>query len=354
MVTTAIFLGAGASKADNAPLQADLFKEYFSLSANELRQNPPNMNEYINSFFKDFFNIDINNIEKVNFPTFEEVLGMLDLAEIRKETFRKYQLENSFGVNNNIRLLRLYFTLLMARVIEVKLRQSNNLHVRLVRELDRKNLLTNTCFVSTNYDILIDNALSQLYPRKKLDYGIDFINFHEKNEWKKPNKSGTKLIKLHGSLNWLLCPTCNHVRLTQYQKGIMHLLNDEDLAKCDKCNTIRIPIIVPPTFYKDMSNVFLGSVWNKAEFHLSTIKHIIFCGYSFPDADIHIKYLLKRIQTNRTHQNIKITVVNQYEGKSEYECEYERIRYSRFLGVTINYTEYGFKDLATNPLSFWE
>lgn len=29
-MNTVIFLGAGASKADNAPLQKDLFKEYFS------------------------------------------------------------------------------------------------------------------------------------------------------------------------------------------------------------------------------------------------------------------------------------------------------------------------------------
>ena len=30
MVDIAIFLGAGASKADGAPLQGELFKEYFS------------------------------------------------------------------------------------------------------------------------------------------------------------------------------------------------------------------------------------------------------------------------------------------------------------------------------------
>jgi hypothetical protein len=30
MVHTAIFLGAGASKAEGAPLQGELFREYFS------------------------------------------------------------------------------------------------------------------------------------------------------------------------------------------------------------------------------------------------------------------------------------------------------------------------------------
>ena len=30
MVDTAIFLGAGASKAEGAPLQGELFREYFS------------------------------------------------------------------------------------------------------------------------------------------------------------------------------------------------------------------------------------------------------------------------------------------------------------------------------------
>jgi hypothetical protein len=48
-----------------------------------------------------------------------------------------------------------------------------------------------------------------------------------------------------------------------------------------------------------LNNAFLSAIWNRTDVALCKIKHIIFCGYSFPDADLHIKYLLKRVQTNR-------------------------------------------------------
>lgn len=42
------------------------------------------------------FNIDIINdgIDKISFPTFEEVLGLIDLAEQRRESFKNFGLEN--------------------------------------------------------------------------------------------------------------------------------------------------------------------------------------------------------------------------------------------------------------------
>lgn len=355
MIKTAIFLGAGASKADKAPIQSELFNDYFNIPSHVLNRNPQGMNEEIKSFFMDIFNINVDKHDKKEYPTFEEVLGMIDLAELRNESFRNYQLENSFGFNERIRKMRLYFVLLMARVLDYKLRQTNHVHEKLVQQLDRLDLLSNTCFISTNYDILIDNALSNLYRsnygKKELDYSIDFTNFDKPNDWKRPSVDAIKLLKLHGSLNWLYCPSCSSVTLTQYEKGIMSLLEDRHQAKCDNCNTIRMPIIVPPTFYKDMSNIFLSSVWNKAEKYLSQVDHIVFCGYSLPDADIHIKYLLKRIQTNR-NGNLRITVLNHFSGKSFTYMNEEIRRYLKFFGVQVEYLPFGFEDFAENPQKF--
>ncbi len=110
------------------------------------------------------------------------------------------------------------------------------------------------------------------------------------------------------------------------------------------------PIIVPPTFYKDLSKVFLNQVWNKAEIELLEVDHLIFCGYSFPDADIHIKYLIKRIQKNRRHpEKLRITVINNHQGKQPEIKSEEKIRYQRFLGVHVNYTDHSFEEFAKNP-----
>jgi hypothetical protein len=110
------------------------------------------------------------------------------------------------------------------------------------------------------------------------------------------------------------------------------------------------PLIVPPTFYKDLNNTFLSTIWNRTDVALRKVKHIIFCGYSFPDADIHIKYLLKRAQTNRAVP-LKITVINHHPGKKVNEIRQEQDRYKRFLGATVNYTAKSFEKFAANPLA---
>jgi len=125
---------------------------------------------------------------------------------------------------------------------------------------------------------------------------------------------------------------------------------DPSSSYCQRCETVYSPIIVPPTFYKDLSKVFLSQVWNKAENELSEVEHLIFCGYSFPDADIHIKYLIKRIQKNRRNpQSLKITVINNHKGKKAEIKNEEKLRYQRFLSYNVNYTDFGFEEFADNP-----
>ncbi|MCD6494328.1 MAG: hypothetical protein J7K36_11175 [Archaeoglobaceae archaeon] len=68
--------------------------------------------------------------------------------------------------------------------------------------------------------IIIDNVLTGLYPDFHLDYGIEFINFNRANDWKRSDKNKSALLlKIHGSLNWLYCPTCNQMEPIPKRKG---------------------------------------------------------------------------------------------------------------------------------------
>ena len=159
------------------------------------------------------------------------------------------------------------------------------------------------------------------------------------------------LFKPHGSLNWLFCPTCNELEITPKEKGVVtRLISDFRNAACPHCGSVYSPLIVPPSFYKDLNNVFLSSIWNRTDVALRQVKHIIFCGYSFPDADIHIKYLLKRAQTNR-ESVLKFTVVNNHAGKSSAEMNAEKERFLRFLGCDVRYTNESFEDFVADPLA---
>ena len=84
-VETVIFLGAGGSKANGAPLQGEVFKEYFR--SNVFKNSHENMGREIATFFAKMFGIDVHNdpVHSIVFPTFEEVLGLTDLAILRKK-----------------------------------------------------------------------------------------------------------------------------------------------------------------------------------------------------------------------------------------------------------------------------
>jgi hypothetical protein len=353
MVDTAIFLGAGASKAEGAPLQGELFRDYFS--SDLFKNSRDEMDRELATFFLEMFRIDVDqNLTGIEFPTFEEVLGLTDLAIMRKEAFRHFDIENRAVKSGSLRFIAQHLVFLVAKILDAKLQDRAPLHRRLVKALGAANELHKSVFVSTNYDILIDNALTDQFNSGgvDLDYGVEFRNFERLDDWRRPKlKNRVQLFKPHGSLNWLFCRTCNELEITPKEKGVVtRLISRIDDASCERCASVYSPLIVPPTFYKDMNNVFLSTIWNRTDIALQKVNHIIFCGYSFPDADIHIKYLLKRAQTNR-QTPIKYTVINHFKGKRKDQCKQEKYRYERFLGPEVNYTAMSFEEFVANPLA---
>jgi len=348
---TAVFLGAGASAADGAPLQTDLFREYFKSTQNVIDVDRiHSMQSTLTNFFSNMFGIDIrsDNLENILFPTFEEVLGILDLAEIRNENFRYYRIPNyEAETQYDIRIIRVNLIILMASIIKEKLINSTGAHRMLIRNLSIADKLKDTVFVSTNYDILIDNSLIEEARNSGINYGVDFVNKQDLVRNQRPKKTGVKLFKLHGSLNWLYCSTCNTLRLTPFEKSF-----SEFVSTCNECSSFYSPIIIPPTYFKNMSNVFISQVWNNAENALKNVDNIIFCGYSFPDADIHIKYLLKRIEKNRSNLPPEIKVFNFHEGKSPEMKTAEKDRYKRFFGAKVIYEDISFEDFSENPVPY--
>ena len=130
-----IFLGAGASAAENLPIQNEIFSRYFKYT---LPKHPNSeMNRKLVSFFKEIFDIDVlnDNIDEINFPTFEEVLGILDMADQRKEAFKNFGTDTYNNKNNSINLLRQYLILLTANSINNAYEESNKYHELLLNNL---------------------------------------------------------------------------------------------------------------------------------------------------------------------------------------------------------------------------
>ena len=78
----AVFIfGAGASASAGLTTQAQLLKNYFKSGIN----TPDSFHSALSSFFKEFFHLDVDSA--TSFPTFEEALGILELALEKEETF---------------------------------------------------------------------------------------------------------------------------------------------------------------------------------------------------------------------------------------------------------------------------
>ncbi len=85
----------------------------------------------------------------------------------------------------------------------------------------------------------------------------------------------------------------------------------------------------------------------KADKVLRSAERIFICGYSFPDADLHIKYLLKRAEQFR-EETPQIYVINNHPNKPNKQKDEEKKRITRFFKNKdkILYTELSFEEFA--------
>ena len=99
-----------------------------------------------------------------------------------------------------------------------------------------------------------------------------------------------------------------------------------------------------------MTNVFVSTVWRSRK----TLREsdLLILWILFSDADIHIKYMIKRVQTSRKKAPLKFMVFNSYEGKREDSKRKEEERYKRFLGEGVIFTDNSFEEFASDPVRF--
>lgn len=344
-ISQVLILGAGASASDGAPVQGMLIEKFCNMHKFLPSHRLNATEKLINNYFKAFWGFGFRDRNIGIYPTFEECLSVLDLAFARNEGYKGFS-------KDKISDCRRALIYLIADLLDKKLKKPFGYCKKLIDKLIEAGEIKYTSFISLNYDIILDNVLADIYDSFHLDYGIDFINFQWEGDWHKPSmRKSILLLKIHGSLNWVYCPTCDQIELEPKTKeGAIKACTGE--KKCRDCNSLMEPVIIPPTFYKDMKNPFIQQIFNKTFKILRKTDRIIFCGYSFPDADMHLKYLIKKAELYKG-KSFEVYIINNHDGKEESNKKDEKSRYERFFREKekVHYTNLSFAEFCEKGIS---
>lgn len=160
--------------------------------------------------------------------------------------------------------------------------------------------------ITTNYDCCMDLALDD--EKAKFSYGLGFTNPTCKDGG--ANTEKINLIKLHGSLNWFYCETCQEVQQTNIRSTVKNFMEDIEpypvIAICKGCGGQRRGLLVPPLAMKfDVAPPLLPLTAHAASaFECAGI--IVVVGFSFADADMHITRMVSKSLQRSANQKLVV------------------------------------------------
>ncbi len=348
--------GAGASAADGVPLQRDILPLVMTSDDPHIRDTlvGSGARDFVESWFG-------GEVDSGLYPSLEEVFGLLD--------FQIGQGESLHGdwAASSLPSVRRAIVACIHHVIHANTRGAARTYGRfweLVASLNR-----NVSVVTLNYDVRLEAAFDRLYAKEALiDYCIPLINYDMPKGvpgffwWTDPKKPVTlfgpeiptpiKVLRIHGSLTWKYCSVCRGVLLTPWETAIDLELDSFTWthgASCDEPeSTFELvcpydaatfePLILPPSHIKHWAHPALTPLYSESMRELREARHVVFVGYSFPEADVHIRSLLER-----SIGSAQVTVVDPALS------DYSRARY-RSVSPNAQFVESTFDAFIDNEL----
>lgn len=337
---TVYILGAGFSQPACVPLQKEIIGEILKLRDEDFDDRNRFMKEYLDEF--NLFLSEQLFIAPTLFKdvALEDIFTPIDRCIIDGISFRSYDNKDLIELREKI------YSLIIIAIIK-KLESSSSLSrsyiddfaAYLVRQMKPRMDKDNKKYdpvsvISTNWDILLDNSINTAIKGDGNNGVVDYCCYVSSLEEDKTIKPGllvlgeggynVKLLKLHGSMNWLNCPKCQRLFIAFYEKiAELGIYKDKKCHHCAKnfikennadSNTLRSDLIMP-TFLKDLTNFQIKLIWQNAGVELSEASKIVFIGYSLPSADYELRQLFARM----IRHEAEIEVVMQSEDIEDIE-----------------------------------
>lgn len=380
---TIYFLGAGFSKDAGGQVQTDIsktlmcdaFKEYVELKR-------PGYGKFVDELHAFLYEELCVSTESFDHLALEDIFTPIDRCISNGLSFGRYSLMRLVRFRERLHNLLSYAIQYGVDSFEKVDAQYIPLFAKYIDQLAQRRVADVTddrvAVITTNWDVQLDNAINQVMhdgvikdqkvlSSEELDSGelgsgeldsdelgsgilnhtqgvVDyccFMNSLGQAHYATPGllalgQGGytVKLLKLHGSLNWLHCPMCNRLYVMDESMTLFgrhscrHCAENYSLKKENASIRLQHNLLLP-TFLKNLNNIQIQLVWQNAGIELSEATKIVFMGYSLPAADFEIRQLLSRY----LRKDVEVEVVLFPDSGSLHEQE---SRYRGFFGKRIS------------------
>ena len=365
-----------------APSQAQIVNAIYKLKTSYKKSSKEKVAAWIDDFDDFLTNCLMVSADQKKWYPLEDVYTPIDRSIADRISFKTYTVDQLITLRNKIDRL----VILAVRDYIDRSNKSKTSVNRFARYLIRESRyrLKNEksdriAVITTNWDIMLDNKLHYLMkderPLKECEFlgVVDYccyISSLDKNDHSiKPGlyaigKGGynVKLLKLHGSLNWMQCPNCQRLYVKYYEsfnggyvfdaKYCRHC--EKNFGGWDEASSQLSVNLVMPTFLKNLSNIQNKLIWQNAGIELSEATKVVFMGYSLPQADFEFKQLLSRMIRTDAEIDVVLRNVDDPRRNGEDELDYQAAgyRYENFFsGRTTNIYYEGIRSYLTDELN---
>jgi hypothetical protein len=315
--TTTFILGAGFSHYAGLPLQSDFTKDL--LAARDFDEGP---SKSLVNFLSKFVHLAFDHARTAPaqfWPQLEDIFTCIDLSA---------NSGHHLGPNLSPSELRTVRRALISRIIRTLAQDYNAAEKTRGTEwqaLDaflEQVVSPNSSFISLNWDTVLEQRLSELFPSLPYSYGstanaADFSSSNDHIATVSANMtSAVPIVKMHGSINWLYCDNCQRCFWfppSKWPQIANQLLSPREWTdidptrthhakqyKCNRCQGVFLSTRIATFSYrKALDFPMFHRSWLYAEQLLRKADTWVFIGYSLPAADYEFKHLLKRIQLSK-------------------------------------------------------
>lgn len=346
---TVVILGAGFSKNSGMPLLSEIPELIVKYPDNS--EFEYGISRVIKQFLKDVFGYTGGE----NIPGIDDILNSIDICS---------RTGHHLGIEYSPEHLLAIRRFLVYRIFMIF--HENYCYcedaVRLIEAFhDRYQDLS---YVVLNWDCVLEKYIRQVKPNARINYCNNgkFLDSVDKNGF----EEDIKLLKVHGSVNWLYCDNCRvlvndlyervkAIKKAGFRKSDFELFDEfqkvkgmDEIMEAEECCVCKDRLsshIASLSYRKSFRENSYANIWSEAEDVLSNSDKWIFIGYSMPQSDYEFKHILKLSQRKLCHlrkRELEIDVVT-------LKSENTKRNYMSFFGMNIkNIYEGGIKEYPVN------